>query len=451
MDTLSHHSEEMADLVLKVFRFPESLRRSLVQGRFGLLLLGLLCLSACASSEAQSPKKGDRPVPVVVAMATKKTVPVLVQRTGTVQAYSTVSVKSQVAGQLTAVSFKEGQEVRQGALLFTIDPRPLQASLEQAIANRAKAVAQVSQAKAGLAQAEAQVSQAKANALKDLAQAKNATVQAQRYTGLLGQGAVSREQADQFQTSAEAQNAVVAADQSNVRNAIAAVESARANLQSAQAAVGAADADVANAKVQLSYTSIYSPIDGRTSSLKVNQGNLVKDNDTNPLVVISQIRPIYVAFSVPQALLPQLKQYQSQGRLEVNASPPNDSGQPERGQLVFVDSTVDTSTGTIQLKASFPNANGRLTPGQFVNVVLRLTDQPNAIVVPTSAVQNGQKGDFIYVVKPDKTVEARQVKTGTAANNQTVITQGINPGEQVVVDGQFNLAPGMKVQEKSGL
>ncbi len=164
--------------------------------------------------------------------------------------------------------------------------------------------------------------------------------------------------------------------------------------------------------MQLSYTSISSPIEGKTSSLKVNQGNLVKSNDTNPLVVISQIRPIYVAFSVPQRLIPDVKRYQSQGRLEVDVMPPKDSGQPIRGELVFIDSTVDPTTGSIQLKGNFQNAEGRLTPGQFVNVVLKLTEQRNAIVVPTSAIQVGQKGSFVYVVKPDNTVDLRQVTTG---------------------------------------
>ncbi len=427
--------------------------QKLNQRSFWLLILGLTCLSGCAASEAQSAKGGkggDRPVPVVVATVAQKTIPLTVQTTGTVQAYSTVSVKSQIAGQLTAVYFQEGQEVHKGDRLFAIDERPLQAALSEALANRAKAIAQVSQAKAALAQAEAQVNQAKANVAKDVAQAKNAAVQAQRYSSLLNQGAVSREQADQFRTSADAQSAVVSADQSNVSNAIAAVEAARANLQSAQAGVGSANAAVENAKVQLSYSSIYSPIDGKTGNLRVNQGNLVKDNDTNPLVVISQIRPIYVTFSIPQRRLPDLKKYQAQGRLTVDAIPPNDTGRPVRGELVFVDSGVDPTTGTIQLKAQFQNADGRLTPGQFVNVVLNLTEEPNAIVVPSPAIQTGQKGAFVYVVKPNQTVEMRPVVTGDSVNNQTVIRQGLNPGEQVVTDGQFNLVPGAKVKEKEG-
>lgn len=414
------------------------------------LLLGLTCLSACAATEAQSTseKKEKRPIPVVASTAIRKTVPILVRTTGTAKAYSTVSVKSQVAGLLTSVYFREGQDVKKGELLFKIDSRPLQAALKQAMANRVKAVSQVNQAKAQLNQAEAQVSQAKANVGKDRAQAKNADVQARRYTNLVKQGVVSREQADEFRTTADTQRAVVTASQSNVVNAIAAVDSARANTANAQAAVSAADAEVDSAKVQLSYASIYAPGDGRLGQLNVNQGNLVKDNDTTPLVVISQIRPIYVEFSIPQRRLSELKKYQAQGSLQVEAKPSQDSGEPARGKLVFIDSGVDTTTGTIKLKASFPNANTRLTPGQFVNVVLKLTEEPNAIVVPAPAVQIGQKGTFVYVIKPDNRVEMRPVTVAQTLDNQAVIKTGLQLGEHVVVDGQFNLAPGAVVQNK---
>ncbi|MBW4518526.1 MAG: efflux RND transporter periplasmic adaptor subunit [Scytolyngbya sp. HA4215-MV1] len=415
-----------------------------------LLLLGLTCLSACAASDAQSPKPGENKpaVPIVAATVTRKAMPLLIRTTGTVQAYSTVSVKSQVAGVLTGVYFREGQEVQQGDLLFTIDARPLQAALEQAIANRSRAVAQVSQAKAQLSQANAQVIQAKATVAKDIAQAKNADVQAQRYSTLVNEGAVSREQADQFLTNADAQRAVVTADQSNVGNAIAAVEAARANLQSAQANVSAADAAVDNARVQLSYTSINAPNQGRLGKLNVNQGNLVKENDTSPLVVISQIHPIYVEFSISQRQLPDLKKYQAQGKLRVEAQSPHNTGVTAQGVLVFVDSGVDPATGTIKLKAQFPNQDSKLTPGQFVNVVLRLTEEPNAIVVPAPAVQTGQKGNFVYLIKPDQTVEAHPVVVGQSIENQTVIKSGLQAGDRVVIDGQFNLAPGVKIREK---
>jgi multidrug efflux system membrane fusion protein len=414
-----------------------------------LVILSLLLLAGCATSDAQSVKSGGgaKTVPVTVAAAKQQTVPILIQTTGTVQAYSTVAVKSQVDGQLTAVHFTEGKLVQQGEPLFNIDARPLQAALDQAIANRSKAVAQVTQARAALTQAEAQVAQAQANVKRDLAQARNANAQSQRYSTLRQQGAVSQEQADQYQTSAESQQATVAADQSNVNNTIAAVASARADLQAAQAAVSAADAAVDSARVQLSYARINSPITGRTGSLKVNAGNLVKANDTNPLVQIDQVNPIYVAFSIPQRQLPQLQTYRAQGRLRVEVTP--DKGKTEQGEVVFVDSGVDATTGTIQVKASFANTDEALTPGQFVKVVLHLTDQPNAIVVPSQAVQTGQNGSFVYVVKPDKTVEARQVETGATVNSLTMIQKGLQSGETVVTDGQFNLTPGAKVQEKT--
>ncbi|KOP24051.1 RND transporter [Hapalosiphon sp. MRB220] len=420
----------------------------------GIILLGLTSLWGCTTaSEAQSNKKqanNQRPVPVVVATVTRKTIPVEVQQTGTVTAYSTVAVKSQIAGQLTGVYFQEGQDVKKGQLLFKVDSRSQQAALMQAQANREKAVAQVKQSQANLAKAVAQVNQDKANLVKDQAQTKNALTQAQRYSGLYTQGAISKEQVDQYQTTADAQKATVMADQQAIANSVAAVDAAKADVNNTKAAVSAAEADVDNAKIQLSYSSIYSPIDGRTGSLNVNQGNLIKDNDTNPLVTISQIRPIYVTFSLPQRLLPELNKYRAEGKLQVNALIPNDD-RPEQGEISFVNSGVDTSTGTIQIKGRFANTDGRLSPGQFVNVVLKLTEAPNAIVVPTPAVQTGQQGQFVYVLNSDQTVDVRPVVVGNTVGNDTVIKQGLNPGEQIVTDGQFNLRPKAKVQIKQAV
>jgi membrane fusion protein, multidrug efflux system len=416
---------------------------------WGVVLLALSGLSACAASDAQSvPSKGARMTPVVSTQVTRKTMPLLVQTPGTVQAYSTIALKSQIDGQLIGVYFREGQSVQKGDLLFRIDPRPLQSALQQAIANQAQATAQVSQARAELAQARTQVNQTKATVARDLAQAKNAEVQAQRYTSLVNQGVVSQEQSDQYRTDADAQQATVTAAQSDVGSAIAAVESASAKVQSAQAAVSATVAQVENAKVQLSYASIYSPSYGQLGKLNVNQGNLVKASDTNPLVTLSQVRPIYVEFSIPQSQLSELKKYQTQQPLQVEAKSPQDLGQPARGELVFVDSGVDNTTGTIKLKASFPNGDKKLTPGQFVNVTLKLSEEPNAIVVPSAAVQAGQKGSFVYLIKSDQTVEARAVTVGQTVSNQTVIKTGLQPGDRVVTDGQFNLTPGATVREK---
>ncbi|MEH2345669.1 MAG: efflux RND transporter periplasmic adaptor subunit [Nostoc sp.] len=428
--------------------------QSIIQrGRFSLLILSLAYLcSACNASEAQSSGKEagkKRAVPVVVATATQKTIPIQLSATGTVEAYSTVSVKSQVGGQLTSVYFQQGQNVKKGDLLFKIDSRPLQAALMQANAAKAKDLAQVKQAQANVLKAIAQVNQAKANVVKDKAQATNADAQAQRYSSLLKQGAISKEQAEQYQTSADAQQATVNADRGGVANAQAAVAAAQADVQNAQAVVASDEAAIDNAKVQLSYSSIYSPIAGRTGSLKLNQGNLVQANATDPLITISQIRPIYVNFSIPQRLLPDIKKYSANnGKLEVDALPPKDAGHPVRGELTFVDSGVNTQTGTIQLKGTFANADERLFPGQFVNVVLKLSEEPNAITVPSQAVQSGQQGQFVYVVKPDKTAEMRLITVGDTVGNETVIKQGVKPGEQVVTDGQFNLVPAATVQVK---
>lgn len=421
--------------------------------RLGVVLVGLAGLSACAASQAETKDGGAKKaaVPVLVAMATQKTVPLLVQATGTVEAYSTVSVKSQVGGQLTGVYFQQGQTVKKGDLLFTIDPRPLQAALMQAEAAKAKDLAVVRQAQANVSQAIAQVNQARANVAKDVAQANNAAAQAQRYGSLLQQGAISQDQAAQYQTTATAQRATVQADQQAVANVQAGVAAAEANVKNAQAAVLADEAAIDNAKVQLSYSSIYSPIDGRTGSLKLNQGNLVQANSTDPLITISQIRPIYVTFSIPQRLLPDVQRYSATRKLQVEAAPPNDPRNAVKGELTFVDSGVNTQTGTIQLKGTFTNVGDRLAPGQFVNVVLKLTDEPNAITVPAPAVQNGQNGSFVYVVKADKTVEARNVTIGDTVNNETVIKKGLQSGEQIVTDGQFNLAPGATIQVKTGL
>jgi multidrug efflux system membrane fusion protein len=450
----------------------------LSRGKFWLLILGLgFFCTACAASDAQSNGQDaakKRPVPVVVASATQKAVPLLVQATGAVEAYSTVDVKSKVGGQLMGVYFRQGQNVKKGDLLFTIDSRPLQAALmqaeankakdvaqvQQAIANLAKAKAQVKQAQANVEKAQAQVKQAQANVTKDVAQSTNANVQAQRYASLLKEGAISKEQADQYRTTADAQQATVSSDQSGVTNAQAAVIAAQADVETAQAAVAAAQADVENAKavvaadqaaidnakVQLSYASIYSPINGRTGSLKLNQGNLVKADADNPLITISQIRPIYVTFSIPQRLLPDLKKYSADHKLEVDALPGKDSGNPVKGELSFVDSGVNAQTGTIQIKATFANDSDRLVPGQFVNVVLKLAEQPSAITVPNPAVQPGQQGQFVYVVTPNNQAQMRPVTVGNTVGNETVIQQGLQAGEKVVVDGQFNLVPGATVQ-----
>ena len=333
-------------------------------------------------------------VPVLVATAMQKTVPLQIKAVGNVEAYSTVSVKSQVTGVLTQAHFKEGENVKKGQLLFTIDPRPYDAALKQAEANLAR----------------------------DVAQLQNSREQARRYDQLLKKEYVSQEQYDQIRANADAAEAVVQADQ-------AAVE---------------------NAKVQLSYCYIFSPIDGQVGTLLVNEGNLVRVNDGAPLVVINQVTPIYVTFSVPEQNLADMRRHSAAGTLKVEARFPSDEGRPEQGSLAFIDNAVDRTTGTIKLKADFKNPERRLWPGQFINVALTLSTQSDAVVVPSEAVQVGQEGQHVFVIKPDNSVEVRPVVVARTNEGEAVISKGLQPGEQIVREGQFLLGPGSRIEVKDG-
>jgi membrane fusion protein, multidrug efflux system len=359
------------------------------------LLLSVSLLAGCSSENTAGKVATGAAypaVPVTVAAASTKSIPVQLHAIGTVEAYSTVTVKSQVDGIIQEVHFREGQDVKAGDLLFSIDPRPFQAQLDQAQANLAR----------------------------DAAQAKNAQAQAARYASLYQSGIVSKDQYDTYQTNFAALQAAVRADQ-------AAVETAQLNL---------------------SYCTIRSPIDGRTGSLLVHAGNLIKVNDTS-LLVINRIEPIYVDFSVPEQNLEDIKKFMAERRLPVEASISGDPS-PVEGVLDFVNNSVDNTTGTIMLKGLFPNHRRRLWPGQFVDVYLQLSSQANATVVPSQAVQTGQKGLYIYVVKSDKTVEVRPVQVGSTYQGDTVIEKGIAPGDEVVTDGQLLLRPGAKVTIKTG-
>jgi multidrug efflux system membrane fusion protein len=353
-----------------------------------VLSAALMLLAGCGKGKATPPR--NIAVPVLAAAVEQKDVPLEVHAIGAVEAYSNVSVKTQVTGELTGVYFREGQDVQKGQLLFSLDKRPYEAA----------------------------VSQAQGTLAKDQAQAANARDQAKRYQGLYKAGVVSKEIYDQMQSTADALDATVLADK-------AALE---------------------NAKVQLQYCSIYSPINGRTGNLMIHQGNMIKANDTPYLVSINQVEPIYTTFSVPEQYLAQIKKYSSHGKLRVQAFIPNDGRGPANGYLSFIDNTVDETTGTIKLKGEFANADRRLWPGQYVDVVLKLTDEPGAIVIPSQAVQTGQQGQFVYVIKPDLTVEARPVVVDRSSDGQAVITKGLTPGEQVVTDGQLRLVPGSKVE-----
>ncbi len=397
-----------------------------------LMFAIFLVMAGCGTKEAASagPAKGGKgkggrgeggPVPVLVAMVQQKNVPINIDVIGNVEAYSTISVKAQVGGQLTEVGFHEGDFVKKNSHLFTIDRRPYEAALDQAKANIARDTAALSQAEANLA--------------KDMANEKYARTEAGRYAQLVGQGIVSKEQADQIGSNADALGQAVIADK-------AAIESAKAQITASKAALE-------NAQVQLSYTTIESPIDGRTGNLAVKQGNIVAPN-TMELMTITELQPIYVTFSIPEGQLGDVKKYMGQGKLPVYASPQEDNSRQETGVLTFIDNAVDATTGTIKLKGTFENRDNTLWPGEFVRVTLRLTTRPNALVIPNQAVQTGQDGQFVYVVKEDRTVEMRPVVAGTRVNQELVIDDGLKPGETIVTEGQLRLTPGSRVLVQDG-
>jgi len=423
------------------------LLKSLSIGTFGLILL-VVFSSACSNEKLGKPVAP--PIPVAVGTVIQKAIPVQLRAIGNVQAYSTITVKSMVGGEISQVHFTEGQDVKRGEFLFTIDPRTFEAAVKQAEANLARDVAQVGQVEADLAKNIALVKQAEANLERDTAQAENAKVEAKRYESLIERQVVSRQQYEQFRTNAEALEATVRADKAAKESAEAAVRSSKAALENARAAVRADQAAVENVKIQLGYCFIRSPIDGRTGNLLAKRGSVIKANDID-LLTINQINPIYVGFSVPEQNLPTIKKYMAGGTLKVVALSPDDMSGGEQGVLSFIDNTVDKTTGTILLKGTFTNKERRLWPGQFVNVVLTLTTQSDAIIIPSQAVQTGQQGQYVFVLKPDFTVEVRTVVVNRTLNNESIIDKGLQNGEKVVTDGQLQLVPGAKVEVKGSL
>lgn len=356
------------------------------------VLLACAILTGCTRTAVTAPSASA--VPVLAASVEQKAVPVEIQAIGSVEAFSTVTVKTQITGELTDVLFKEGQDVRQGQLIFKLDERPYLAELKKQ----------------------------QANLQRDAAQAKLAHLDAERFARLYNEGVVSKQQYDQAQVNAEALDAAVQAD-------VAAVE---------------------NARVQLNYCSIFSPISGRTGNLMIHRGNMIKANDTPYLINISQIEPIYVTFTVPEQYLADIKHHGLQHDLRVRAAIPGDAA-PSVGKLSFIDNTVDPVTGTIKLKGQFANTDRRLWPGQFVNATLTLAEQPDAVVVPTQAIQSGQQGQYVFVINPDLTVAARPVAVNRTSNGQAVIDKGLSAGERVVTDGQLRLVPGSRVEIKPAL
>jgi membrane fusion protein, multidrug efflux system len=351
-----------------------------------LLVMAFGC-SRAAKREAPS-------APVLVAKAVATTVPVQINPppVGHVMAISTATVHSQIGGVISTVNFQEGQEVKKGDLLFTIDPRLSQAALDSAQANFAR----------------------------DQAQLENLKIQFNREQKLFDQKLVSQDEYDTSRAGMDALVGTVAADQ----------------------------AAITNAELNLEFCQIRSPIDGKTGSLQAHAGNVVKAPD-DVLLTINQIHPIYVTFAVPEQYLPEIKKQMAGNTLAVQATFENMDGPPPQGELTFVDNSVDMTTGTIQLKATFPNENNSLWPGQFVQVLLTLSELTDAVAVPSQAVQMGQSGQFIYVVKEDQMVEIRTIKTGITFKNETVVQSGLEAGETVVTDGQLRLVAGLKVTVKT--
>ena len=353
------------------------------------LLLAMLV--ACGKEQTKTPP-AKPPVPVKVAQAATRTVPLQIRAVGTVEARSTVEIRARVSGQLSGVYFREGQDVSKGGPLFTIDPEPYRIALRQA-------------------EARLQKNQALAAAARE---------KAKRYQTLTGEGLISQQDFELIGAEADSLEASVAADR-------AAVE---------------------DAKLQLNWTRIASPLTGRTGSLLAHAGDLISANGSQPLVVIHQVEPIDVSFTVPEKELPRLRSAAQGGSLTVGALLPGEEQNPELGELSFIDNAVDTKTGTIRLKGSFKNTGRRLWPGQFVTVLITLDSIEDATVVPAAAVQTGQQGTYVYVARSDGTAELRPVKAGIAHDGDIVIPEGVKPGETVVVDGQMRLTSGAKIDVK---
>ncbi|MBL7172921.1 MAG: efflux RND transporter periplasmic adaptor subunit [Desulfobacteraceae bacterium] len=414
-----------------------------------VLYLALLIFCFACSAETEGKQKQRTAAPVTVGSVIKKDVPVQIVTIGNVEPYSSVAIKSMVNGQLIKTAFKEGQDVRKGDLLFVVDPRPLEAALKQAEAILERDLSAVKQARANRVSNESHLKHAEAILAKDQIQAKTARVQAERYGVLAGKGNVSKDQYDQVQTNADALNATALADKAALEAARATLRASEAALEHTQAAVRASRASLQNAKVQLGYCYIHSPLNGRTGNLYVKEGNIVKANDA-VLVDINQVHPIYVAFSIPEQGLWKVRRQMALGELKVEAWIPGDLKQAEQGGLTFVDNAVNRTTGTIRLKGTFPNEENRLWPGQFVDVVVILDTQKDATVVPSQAVQTGQEGPYAFVVTPELTAEYRKLIVGRSLNGETVVTEGLTPGEKVVTDGYLRLVPGAKVEVKGG-
>lgn len=390
----------------------------------------------------------NRAVPVNTAKVTLTDLPITVSAIGNVEALETVSIQPQISGRLWHVHFTQGAYVKQGQLLFEIDPRIQQATVAQGISTAARSRSAINQAKANIVRSGTQISVAEANLKRDQAQMAFAAKEVSRNKTLLDKGYIALEQFEQTQNTLTTAETAVSADQAAVINARAQVEADRAALQTAIQAANADQAALEASRVQLSFTKIYSPISGKTGPLLINAGNNVQAN-TSTLVNIKRLSPIAVTFTVPEKQLHDFQASMQRGRVPVTATLQGDKPYSQTGQLIFIDNMVNKSNGTVQLKASFDNPAGRLWPGQFVNISAEIGHQTKVMSVPAIAVQKGPDGDYVFVVK-DKKAQMQPVTVDRIINGLAVISKGLSAGQIVVTEGQLNLSPGSAVDMSDG-
>lgn len=424
-------------------------------GAVVLLVLVFWFTHAQQKGEPQAGQADKKPVAVEVTPVTEQTVPLEIKTIGNVESISSVILKPRTDGQITGLFFKEGDMVSKGQLLFTIDTQPIQSTIAQTQATVSRDQAQVSQARAQLAKDQAQVRQAQAALKRDQAQLNYARAQEQRYAKLLSQQFISQSEYEQTLSTRHSAEETVMADQAAIQNAQAMLAADAASIESAQANVRADQAIVESNQIKLAYCYVRAPISGRTGSLKARLGDTV-ENKATPLVVINQVNPIYVGFSISEQTMNEVRMTAGAVRTSSTSTQPFSVAVKTRetpsltltGHLNFMENTVDTTTGTIRLKAFFDNQN-HLWPGQFVDVVLYLAEQPHSLVIPSQAIQSGQKGDYVFVAEAGKAV-LRQVNISRVVNDMAVIQSGLKLGERVVTDGQFQLSPGSLIRLPAG-
>jgi multidrug efflux system membrane fusion protein len=361
-------------------------------------MAGMLCafLVGCSTADSKQQKAqaaGPRAVSVAIATVQRQDVPVYLTGLGAVTAFNTANIKSRVDGQIVQVNFREGQNVREGELLIVIDPRPYQVQLDQM----------------------------QAQLFRDQAQLRDAKLNLDRYTSLIPSGSIAQQQVDTQKALVDQLDGTVRTDQ----------------------------AQIDSAKLNVTYCHITAPFNGRVGLRQVDPGNIIHASDTNPMLILTQLQPIAVIFTLPEDVLPNVSKHMKQSTLEVDAFSRDDQTKLATGKLVTIDNTIDPTTGTAKLKAVFDNKDSQLWPNQFVNANLLLETRKNSTVVPTAAILRGPQGTFVYAMNADKTVQDRQVTVSLTQGNTTVITSGLNPGDVVVTDGQDKLQRGSRVEPRA--